>query len=241
MPTIRLHSRFPIVALIGGLVIPFASLHANSIPIQNYSFEDPALLSPGDYTVVGDSLPGWSEAQGANYDGVGVEYDTTGLAAYDGNQDAYLNNSESLSQDLGVGLAADTTYTLSVWAAANTPTYPPGTDYSISLWAGSTLLTSVVPIELNDSNWQDLTATYTTNGTLASGDLEIVISNLDSTSAVFSPSSIDVDDVTLTDNPVSSSVPDEGNVTWLAVLAIAAGFCLKRRAFGKSNALALVR
>jgi hypothetical protein len=227
-------SRFTVLSLFGSIVVGCNSLHAANIPIANNSFEIPA-LAPDGFTQYPTAVPGWTSLSlGSNFDGVGVEYPVV-LAAPDGNQSAYINNAAGLSQVLtGVELAPDTTYTLSAWLAALTPTYPPGTDYSVSLLAGSTVLASVVPVALNDTSWQDLTATYTTTGTVLPGDLQIQIEDLDLNSAQpgQSPSSIDVDDVTLTATPVSTPAPDAGSALGLLTLSVS-GLAILRRRFAK--------
>jgi hypothetical protein len=239
----NIHFRFPVALLLGSLAFPFTSLYADetpyNIPINNYSFEDPVTFVGAAYgsSVKNYALgvPEWTLQQGLA--GVLAPQPGEFPAGYDGSQIAWLNNDSSISQILGTGLADYTTYTLSAlvgyYSGLTTTGY---TDYSISLWAGATELASVVPVSLSDSQWNDVTATFTTGGVIPSdelGFLQVVIANAGLTQ-------LDVDDVTLTavDPP---PVPDEGNVTWIAVIAIAACVYMNRRALGKSDTLPVIR
>lgn len=252
MHNLHFHSRFPIVLLLGTLAVPFASLYADevpiNIPINNNSFEDAetftgiAYGNPTLYPNYAVGVTGWTTVPGdAGLLAAGVLAPVTGEfpAGYDGNQIAWVSPTAELSQNLGIGLADYTNYTLSAlvgYYSGATP-YGESTNYSISLLAGTTVLTSVVPVSLSNTQWNDVTATFSTDGVIPSdesGPLEIIIAN-----NLFIQ--LDVDDVTLTAIDPPPPVPDEGNVTWIAVIAIVACVCMNRRALRKSAALPFIR
>jgi hypothetical protein len=174
------------------LVIGFAfitgSASADSIAVQNGSFE----------TLPTSGLP-LSCGTGCSYDyGTPPGWTTTGVVGQfqpvgiltgvpDGTTVAFTD-SGSLSQDLGVGTASDTTYTLSVWVGDRTD--DPST-YTILLDAGGSTLcsSSGSSTALNPGGFADVTCSFTTGSALP-GDLTVWLIG-DSAQAVF-------DDVTVT-------------------------------------------
>ena len=115
-----LSSRTLTPALAALVVLGTASAsHAQNIPVQNFSFESPAVgTNPGFTTNV---IPGWTGGGGAGY---GVQSLAAGPPLFpngipDGAQYAYVN-AGYIFQDLGLPLTAGNTYTLTAYVGART-------------------------------------------------------------------------------------------------------------------------
>ncbi len=154
---------------------------AASITVQNYSFEDPALL-PGQARTstvtisqaLDSAIPGWGAYVPNNNGSVGVERNGN---ATEGVQAAYLiDKAGEIYQDVGA-ISPNTTYqlTVSVVAPPSLATCPSSCDGVIKLRNG----TDYTGTELAFNSFlvptpQDVTLTYTT-GASVSGDLTIAL------------------------------------------------------------------
>jgi Fibronectin type III domain len=151
-----------------------------AIPVPNFSFENPALAS-GGYTT--NSVPNWTVSNG-----VGVENNTSAQfsSVPDGVQFAYANsgsfngNNPGTLTSASLGAVADSqTYTLTVAVGnrGDTP-YASGGTYTISLLDSGTALASqtLAGSSITPGTWQDLTLTYTTLATAATGSLQVQLS-----------------------------------------------------------------
>jgi PEP-CTERM motif len=89
---------------------------------------------------------------------------------------AYINGGE-LTQDLGVSLQADTTYTLTVYVGDRMDGYT--TDYSFGLEAGSTTLAYMSNNNtITPGTFAAETISFTTGSTVTPGDLTIFLSDV---------------------------------------------------------------
>lgn len=104
-----------------------------SIPIENFSFEEPGL---GSGHVWSNGVAGWHGTENCGVSRFGHEFSQP---TPHGEQTAFLN-SGSLSQQLPAALAGDTQYRLSVWIGNRPGVHSP--DYTIELYAGKALLAS---------------------------------------------------------------------------------------------------
>jgi hypothetical protein len=209
---------FAISALLVGFAFAGGSAFADNIPVQNGSFE--ALPSTGLPLSCGTGcsygfqpIPGWTTT------GVTGQFQPVGIltGVPDGSTVAFTNGG-TLSQDLGVDLASDTTYTLSVWVGDRTDNV---SNYTILLDAGSTNLCSFSGSNtaLNPGGFADVTCTYTSGSTPLAGDLTVWLIG-GSGQSVF-------DDVT-----VSSHVPEPTSIALeaMGLLAVALfGVFFKRK------------
>ena len=207
------------VGLIGG------SAWADSIAVQNASFEQSNLLPPnncgGGCSINAGPVPDWLTT--------GVEAGswqpgTSGLyfqpnAVPDGNTIAYVVDA-SLSQDLGVGLQPNETYTLTVDAGDRLDGFLSG-NYTIALDVNGVAICSFTGNNANiaPGTFSPETCSFTTLGTVPSGDLSIVLSDF-SGEATF-------DNVTVT-------TPEPKSATLLAMglffVALVGGFYKRKRA-----------
>jgi len=200
-----------------------SSTFANSIPIQNFSFETNLPLvytSPGVGTWNIGPIPGWTTTGG-----VGGSWQPGPVAfssVPDGSMVAYSNGA-SISQTLTSSLAANSLYTLTV-AVGNrldAVVNSLATTYLIQLFAGNTLLNSItgsntlIPL----GTFMDVSFNYMSGVTLPAGNLSIVLSSV-------GPQSV-FDNVRLTATPTSVSEP--GSLTLLAGGLGLALFVFRRR------------
>jgi HpiC1 cyclase/PEP-CTERM motif len=159
-----------------------SAAHAQSITVNNFSFEDDPL-----YTGSGVNVPSsWTAFNDGNFSGVINSGFTTPLPApADGNQYFGINEGPSdptggIYQDVGT-LQANTTYTLTVAIGLRSDFTPGnlGSPGIISLINGSdntgTLLTSNSGIPTTPGTWLDYDVSYTT-GASVSGDLTVQLS-----------------------------------------------------------------
>ena len=115
------------------LALPSGAL-AQSLPVANFSFEDP-VASSGGFSA--EDPPGWTTVAGSGERGVfHPTIGTWGYVASLGNQLLYTNG-PTLQHTLSTNAQANTTYTLRVDVIAR-PGYTP--TYTIELYAGQTLL-----------------------------------------------------------------------------------------------------
>jgi len=148
------------------------------VPVTNPSFEDPT-LSSGSYT--DDSIPGWIVDASGGY-GAGVQYPTSAsfysagplASPASGNQDAYIQYSDDIYQEVGA-LLPDTTYTLTL--AIGQRYDATGTGF-FELVNGTTDADTVLkasPVySPTPGYFESETLTYTTDGE-ATGNLTIVL------------------------------------------------------------------
>jgi len=123
-------------------------------------------------------IPGWTVT------GIGGSFDPSSsqltLPSQNGSFVAFSNGG-TISQDLGVGLQTNSTYTLSVEIGRRTDASgAPGTMYSLALDDGSAALCST-PLTSNGSisagGFVDVILTCTTGFAVAPGDLTIVLTS----------------------------------------------------------------
>jgi hypothetical protein len=206
------------------LVLGFttSSTSANSIPIQNASFEitNPLTTPCGTGCAFnGGPIPGWTTVGG-------LQGTWQPSSAYftspvpDGSLVAYSNGG-TISQTLSASLAANTLYTLTVAVGNRLDAVVNNlaTTYIIQLFAGNTLLNSItgsnttIPL----GTFMDVSFNYLAGVTVPSGNLSIVLSSV-------GPQS-DFDNVRLTATPV----PEPGSLTLLVAGLGLALVMLRRR------------
>jgi hypothetical protein len=220
------------------LVLGFttSSIFANSIPIQNASFEitNPLTTPCGTGCAFnGGPIPGWTTVGGQQGTWQpSSAYFTSPVP--DGSLVAYSNGG-TISQTLSASLAANTAYTLTV-AVGNrldAITNNFATTYIIQLFAGSTLLNSItgsntlIPL----GTFLDVSFNYMSGVTFPSGNLSIVLSSI-------GPQS-DFDNVRLTANAIS--VPEPRTLTLLAAGLAMMLLAFRRRASQRQRARAVQR
>lgn len=206
---------FVCILVLGCIATP---TFANSIPIQNFSFEttNPLNISCGAGCAYNNGpIPGWT--------GTGGSWQPS--SAYftsvpDGSLVAYSNGG-SIYQTLSDSLVAFTNYTLTVAVGnrldASTTNF--ATTYIIQLFAGSTLLNSitgsntVIPL----GTFLDVSFNYLAGATVPSGNMAIVLSSVGSQS--------DFDNVRLT----ATSVSEPSSLALLAACFGLAIVVLRRR------------
>ena len=200
-----------------GLLV--SSAFAVSIPIDNYSFEDP-VIAAGAWTQ-GVPIPGWTSSD-VGMSGVISGYGT----ASDGNNAAWVQGTNSIWQILPETLQPNATYTLgvSVGTRANW-----GTDAEIQLLAGGNILADLVLT--NDQKpaggtYSVFTLTYQSGSSVAPDqNLEVkLISTGDPDGWNSQPH---FDDVTL-DGPSNGVVPEPATVSLLGLGALGLFFRRKK-------------
>jgi hypothetical protein len=185
-----------------GLVLA-APLGAFTIPVANFSFETPVLGSPGGFTA---TVPSWFT--GGTVATFQPAIPGQANAIPDGVQVLALGNGDfgGVSQDTGVSLVANTTYTLTLdilhradFALSN---------YSIALFAGgSQLAIQNTPVVPTAGNFLADSLVYTSTGVPPSGNLIIQLTATGNASAIaFIAGQVDFDNVTLTG--VTAGVPE---------------------------------
>ena len=108
-----------------------ATADASSIPVVNFSFENPALPTGAENS---DFIPGWTSDGGGVISAPG-----TFLASVpDGSQAAWMWFGSSLSQDLGVPSVAGQTYTMNVFVGVEHGFLGP--HYEVELLDGATVI-----------------------------------------------------------------------------------------------------
>jgi hapalindole biogenesis HpiC1 cyclase-like protein len=162
------------------LALAAGQLRADSVGVQNASFETVGVGGLPDGCGSGCAynfgpIPGWT-LTGA---GGSFQPNSTYFSSVpNGSIIAFTNG--SISQDLGVSLLPDTTYTLTVDVGNRLDLITSGSNYSIALEAGSTVLDAISGSNgaITPGTFQAETLTFTTGSTVASGDLTIDLSNL---------------------------------------------------------------
>jgi hypothetical protein len=209
-------------AILIGFAFISGSASADSIAVQNASFETiapvglPYSCGTGCAYNVGP-IPGWSYTGGVSGS---FQPGSTLTGEPDGGSTIAYTNGGTISQDLGVDLAPDTTYLLSVWVGDRTDA--PST-YTISLDAGTDAVctTSGSSTALNPGGFADVTCTYTTGNSPLTGDLMILLGA--------GSGQGDFDDVSLTTVPAPE--PSSIALESLGLLALAFfGVLYKRKA-----------
>jgi hypothetical protein len=224
--SVKFASRFLFLSL---FVLAFSTSQAfaNSIPIQNFSFEttNPLNIPCGPGCAYNNGpIPGWTTTGGQQ--GTWQPSSAYFTSIPDGSLIAYSNGG-TISQTLTSSLAANTDYTLTVAVGNRLDAIVNNfaTIYMIQLFAGNTLLNSItgsnttIPL----GTFLDVSFNYMSGVTFPSGNLSIVLSSI-------GPQS-DFDNVRLTANAVS--VPEPGTLALLA-----AGLGLMLLAFRRLNPLA---
>jgi hypothetical protein len=182
---------------LGILVIGFAfitgSASADSIAVQNGSFEQTSSpLTPGTFN--DGPIPGWTTTGIAgSWDPAPNTFFTGALP--DGSTVAFVDG--TISQDLGVTLLPDTTYTLSVYVGDRGDGFNLNDPWSISLGDGSVSCTaSGIGSNIHEGSFADETCSFTTGSSVPTGDLFVYLSGQgqadfdDATVAAPEPSSI---------------------------------------------------
>jgi hypothetical protein len=149
---------------------------ADSVTVQNPSFQTagPLNLSCGiGCTYNWGPIPGWT----TNTPSAG-SWDPSGIFSSplpDGNIAAFTNG--VISQDLSVGLLANTQYTLSVYVG-DRGNQPNGATYTIALDAGGSQMCAFSdPItSITAGTFAEETCSFTTGASVPSGDLSIFLS-----------------------------------------------------------------
>ena len=165
---------FLLCAFVGGLALMSDVACADSISIQNPSFE---ITNPLNQSCAGTGcafnggpIPGWTG--GGSFQPSSVFFN---LPLPDGNIVAYTNGG-SISQTLGVSLDPNSMYTLSVFVGDRLDHR--NADFSIALLAGSTTLCSFSAsnASITPGSFADETCTFQSGSTLPTGDLSIALS-----------------------------------------------------------------
>jgi RHS repeat-associated protein len=148
-----------------------------TLPIQNASFQtaNPLTTSCGTGCAYNTGpIPDWTQVAAAGSFQPNSTYYTSVPV---GSIVAYSTNG-TISQTLtGVSLQPNSTYTLSVYVGSRLDGY--NGSYSIELEAGSTVLATATGSSTTFplGSWVKVTLTYTTSGTVTSGNLGIVLAN----------------------------------------------------------------
>jgi hapalindole biogenesis HpiC1 cyclase-like protein len=211
-------------SLFYGLVLAAAPLSAVSIPVANFSFETPVLGTPGGFT---STVPSWVVGGAEATFQPAIPGQATAIP--DGVQVLALGNGSAgtASQDTGVALAANTTYTLSLdilqradFALSN---------YTIALFAGATPLASQnTPVVPGPGAFLADSLVYTSSALPPVGNLIIQLSATGNASSVaFIPGQADFDNVTLT--AVGGGGAPEPSALVLGGLGLLPLFLLRRR------------
>ena len=187
--------------------------HAQNIPVQNFSFESPAVS-----TFTTNVITGWSGGGGAGY---GVQNLAAGPSLFpggipDGTQYAYVNTGY-IFQDLGLSLTAGNTYTLTAYVGKRTDNA--GAAGSINLAS----FTSGLPVAFlaqsgsvtsPSGTFTKYTTSFTATGAQAGQDFGIVLNDTGT-------GQVDFDNVSLTQ---SSPVPEASTtVSFGLLLALGMG------------------
>jgi hypothetical protein len=211
-------------SLFYGLVLVAAPLGAFTIPVANFSFETPVLGTPGVFT---STVPSW--AVGGAEATFQPAIPGQANAIPDGVQVLALGNGNpgTASQDTGVSLVANTTYTLSldILHRADSPL----SNYTIALFAGATLLSSQsTPVAPTAGNFLADSLVYTSTALPPVGTLSIQLSATGSASSTaFIPGQADFDNVALTG--VTGGGAPEPSALVLGGLGLLPLFLLRRR------------
>ena len=203
------------------LVSTTSPAFANSIPIQNFSFEttNPLTIPCGTGCAYNNGpIPGWTTTGGQQ--GTWQPSSAYFTSVPDGSLVAYSNGG-TISQTLSASLAANTLYTLSVAVGNRLDAVVNNlaTTYIIQLFAGNTLLNSItgsnttIPL----GTFMDVSFNYLAGVTLPAGNLSIVLSSV-------GPQSV-FDNVRLD----ATSVSEPGSLTLLAAGLGLALFMIRRR------------
>jgi hypothetical protein len=200
-------------ALLIGFAFISGSASADSISVQNGSFEQTSSpLSLGGYndgpipnwTLSGTVAGSWAPVPGTYFHTVP-----------DGSTVAFVDG--TISQDLGVALLPNTTYTLSVFVGDRADGFNLNDPWSIMLGDGSASCTaSGIGSNIPEGYFADETCSFTTGSSVPSGDLIVSLSG---------KGQADFDDVTVT-APEPTSLALEA----LGLLALALfGMFFKRK------------
>jgi len=195
------------------LVLAVAPAWADNIPVTNASFEAFNTLiyssSAGSWNI--GPIPGWTTT------GVTGSFQPSSseFSSIPGGSIVAFTNGGSISQDLGVGLAANTSYTLSVFVGDRLD--GANGNYTIALDAGSTTLCTFSgnSASITPGTWMDETCNYQSGSILTPGDLSVVFSS--------QGTQLDID-------KVSVATPEPGSLALLAVGLLSLCVVLRRKA-----------
>jgi len=187
------------------LVLAAAPAWADSVPVQNASFESTTALissSTGPYNL--GPIPGWSTT------GVSGSWqpNSTEWASLPDGITVGFTNGGTISQVLGASLLQNTDYILSVFVGNRSDIYGGG-NYTISLDAGSTVLCTFSgnSSTIAKGTFVDETCNYHSGSTVPAGNLSVVITGSQT-------GQVDVDNVSVV-------TPEPGS---LALLSAGLGF-----------------
>jgi hypothetical protein len=160
-----------LIILLTAFALAQRTANADSIPVENNSFGESPVFTTGcgtDCQFGYTSIVGWATTGATGVFEPGGYFNSIPGG---GNVIGFTNGG-TLSQDLGVTLLPDTTYTLSVWVG-DRPDLP-GT-YTIALDAGAALecSTSGSATAIPAGTFADETCSFTTGATPPAGDLTI--------------------------------------------------------------------
>jgi hypothetical protein len=159
------------LALVAVLLLA-TSTYAEQIAVKNASFEDP-VQGPGGWT---NTLPDWTGPVDASQSF--IEY-ITGFSA-DGVNHLGIQTGFEVSQDLGISLTPNTTYTLTVGVGRRNASFTAeGNESRYGLYlggdatSGGTLLADAVfdASPLTDSTFVDQTLSFTSGAAVDAGNL----------------------------------------------------------------------
>ena len=191
------------------------SAQAALITVTNGDFEDWANWST-DWTTTGNV--GWQPLSGLTGAYTGFDLAPYGAGLIFGN-----NGAGQLSQTLtGTTLQTNTTYTLTVAVGNRNNLVLPG--FGIELLAGASIVASEYSITQGgsvadpaDGTWSNVTATFTTGGTVVAGDLGIVLQSYGT--------QVNYDNVSLD----ATAIPEPGTYALLAGCFALASVMIRRR------------
>jgi hypothetical protein len=241
--------RFKYLAgLAAAIVLSVGQAGATSIPVANNSFENPT-LSPGGFT--SSACPsGWDCSGSQGFLG-GVYFPTSaqftpgtdGIAGKvpDGNNAAYVYGLApvQLAQYSGLGtIAANTTYTLSLWAGARADQGPDawaqGFTASIQLLAKLNIVASLAVLDPGLGNWESVALSWDSSSSPTDVGENLAIRLVWTSSGASTNTQVAWDDVTL--NSTADTATDPGatpipGAVWLfgSTLAGSAGVARWRR------------
>ncbi len=174
-------SRSPVVVCVLVLASLFAvsSAKADSVPIVNADFSELPTPTPTTYSCGASCwynygpIEGWTISGSAGTQVLNSTYYTS-VPSVSGSM-AFINGG-TISQDLGISLTPDSTYTLTVYVGDRLDGYTTG--YGFGLAAGSTTLAYQSNNQLiMPGTFAPETITFTTGSNVDSGDLTVFLSD----------------------------------------------------------------
>jgi hypothetical protein len=211
------HTLAPALAALAALGAASAA-HAQSIPVQNFSFESPTVPANPGYTT--NVITGWNGGGGAGFStgDFGVQSLAAGPALFpsgipDGAQYAYIN-AGFIYQDTGTVLTAGATYTLTAYVGKRTDKPNAAGSLSLDSFLGglpAAVLATSGSVTSASGTFTKYTTTFTASSAQAGQDLGIVLSNTNSPQQ-----QVNFDDVSLTQT--AAPVPEASTTVSLGLL-----------------------